>query len=257
LRANFGTMTKALHAGQAAEGGVRAALLSSRGFTANGAIFDAPGGFFSTYGAGAVARDAPAALEIDASGIGIKPYACCGAGVSLVDAALDLRAAHAPGVADIGAVEAVVSEMAASIMPFRTVADGLQAKYCLAYCASVALIDGYAGLAQFEDERALRPDVQELLARVSVRADKRMAQGAGRFGVELRVRLRDGKVLEAALELPRGHPQRPIAREALVAKFLECAGPVLGEARARAAAGRLESLEKIADIRKFTDLLRP
>lgn len=257
LRANFGTMTKSLHAGQAAEGGVRAALLSSRGFTANRAIFDAPGGFFSTYGAGAQPRQAPPSLEIDASGIGIKPYACCGAGVSLIDAAIDIRDAHAPRADDIACVEALVAEMATSIMPFRAANGSLQAKYCLEYCAAVALLDGKGGMAQFEDERVLRADVQELVKRVGVRSDKRMAQGAGKFGVELKVRLHDGKVLQTQLELPRGHPRRPVAEEALVAKFLECAGPVLGEARAREAAGRLESFEKVPDVRELTDLLRP
>ncbi len=256
LRANFGTMTKSLHAGMAAEGGVRAALLSSRGFTANSGIFDAPGGFFSAYGAGTEPRPAPPGLEIDASGIGIKPYACCGAGVSLVDAAIDMRERHPFRAQDIAAVEALVSEMATSIMPFRTAKDSLAAKYCLEYCAAVALLDGRGGMAQFEDERVLRDDVQALLARVSVRGDRRMVQGAGRFGVKLEVRLHDGKVLESRLEVPRGHPERPLAREALVAKFLECAGGVLGDARAREAARCLASLDEVDDIRSLTGLLR-
>lgn len=256
LRANFGTMTKALHAGQAAEGGVRAALLSSRGFTANKEIFDMPGGFFSTYGAAVQPREAPPSLEIDASGIGIKPYACCGAGISLIDAAIDIHHAHAPRADDIVAVEAVVAEMAMSIMPFRVASEGVQAKYCLEYCAAVALLDGKGGMAQFEDQRVLRQDVQDLIKLVSVRSDQRMAQGAGKFGVELTVHLRNGKVLRAELILPRGHPGRPVTRETLLAKFLECTTPVLGEGRCHEAAERLESLEKIPDIRQLTEFLR-
>lgn len=257
LRANFGSMTKSLHAGDAAEGGLRAALLSARGFTANAALFDGPGGFFETYGASAKARPAPeGALEIESSGIGIKPYACCGAGVSLIDAALDLREAHAPRLDDIVEVECVVSEMAARIMPFRSAADGLQAKYCLEYCAAVTLLDGRAGLAQFDDVRVRRSDVQEFAKRVSARADPRMASGAGRFGVEVKVRLADGNTLSTALDIPRGHPERQLEPGALLAKFLECAAPVLGEARARAAAAELRRIETLPDLRSLTQLLR-
>ncbi|MGH9107269.1 MAG: MmgE/PrpD family protein, partial [Acidimicrobiales bacterium] len=46
LRENFGTMTKPLHAGRAAESGVVAASLSSRGFTAATDILEAKRGFF-------------------------------------------------------------------------------------------------------------------------------------------------------------------------------------------------------------------
>jgi 2-methylcitrate dehydratase PrpD len=48
-RQNFGTMTKPLHVGHAAESGVTAALLAKRGFTADQAILDAPLGFASTF----------------------------------------------------------------------------------------------------------------------------------------------------------------------------------------------------------------
>lgn len=249
LRANFGSMTKSLHAGQAAEGGVRAALLSARGFTGNTDIFDAKGGFFDTYGAGAQPRTAPSGLEIEASGIGIKPYACCGAGVSLIDAVLDLREAHRFGGDDVASVSAVVAAMATSIMPFHEAKDGLQAKYSLAYCAAVALADGAGGMAQFDDHRVRRDDVRDLVRRTRVTADPRMASGAGRFGVELAVTLKDGRTVSTSLDLPRGHPRRPLEMEQLVDKFVEVAGPVLGAAPAREAAGRLQAIDRAGDIR--------
>ena len=257
LRANFGTMTKSLHAGQAAEGGVRAALLSARGFSANSEIFDVPGGFFAAYGAGAQPRAAPASLEIDATGIGLKPYACCGAGVSLIDAVLDLHAANVLHAEDITSVEVVVAEMARNIMPFRAARSGLEGKYCLEYCAAVALLDAKGGMAQFLDERVARRDVQELLARVSVRSDARMAQGAGEFGVQLKLRLRDAKLLQTELEVPRGHPRRPLTADALGAKFLECAGPVLGAAQAGKAVSLLQRLETQETLAPLIQLLVP
>lgn len=259
LRANFGSMTKSLHAGQAAEGGLRAAMLSARGFTANAGVFDATGGFFDAYGREPDHRVAPAGgrLEIDISGIGIKPYACCGAGQSLIDASLELHAAHTPKPGDIVALECLVSDMATRIMPFQAAADGLQAKYCLAYCAAVALLDGKGGLAQFEDERVGRADVQQLLDRVSVKADSAMASGGGRFGVRLSARMRDGRTLTTSLDLARGHPDRPLEMDQLIAKFLECSIPVLGEARAKQAVSRLQELERLERLEPLIEVLCP
>lgn len=256
LRVNFGSMTKSLHAGMACEAGLRAALLSARGFTSNEAVFAGPCSFFETYGTNPVPKPPPDdGLEIEASGIGIKPHACCGAGVSVIDAALELRGARPLAAADISDVECIVSPMACRIMPYRHAADGLQAKYCLAYCAAVALLDGRGGLAQFDDVRVNSKDVQELMQRVRVTADSRMTSGRGRFGVEMNVKLRDGSARRAALELPHGHPERPLDPARLVDKFLECAEPVVGEARAAEAASLLQRLEELPSLAPVIALL--
>ncbi len=259
LRGNFGSETKSLHAGQAAEGAVRAALLSARGFTANPDVFDAPGGYFSTYGRNDTPRAAPAngALEIETSGIGIKPYACCGAGIAVIDAALELHAEHALAGASIATIDIVLSPMATSIMPFHEAHDGLQAKYSIAYCAAVALLDGKGGLAQFEDERAARGDVRDLVKRTRVTADPSKVSGAGKFGTDMRVTLADGREFATQLEVPRGHPTRPLEADRQLDKFLECAAPVLGEPRASQAARLLEALEAQDDLAPLIELLCP
>src|ERR1700720_535394 len=59
LRENFGTMTKPLHAGRAAESGVTAAELAGLGWTATDTVLEAPRGFFKAAGGG---YDSPAIL---------------------------------------------------------------------------------------------------------------------------------------------------------------------------------------------------
>jgi 2-methylcitrate dehydratase PrpD len=48
-KANFGTMTKPLHAGQCARAGLLAALLARKGFTANSSAFEHKQGFFNVF----------------------------------------------------------------------------------------------------------------------------------------------------------------------------------------------------------------
>ncbi|MBT8361793.1 MAG: MmgE/PrpD family protein, partial [Deltaproteobacteria bacterium] len=50
IRVNFGTMTKPLHAGRAAENGLIAAILAAKGFTADAHALDGPWGFFAVHG---------------------------------------------------------------------------------------------------------------------------------------------------------------------------------------------------------------
>lgn len=259
LRGNFGSMTKSLHAGQAAESGVRAAMLSLRGFTANAGIFDEAGGYFDAYARNTEPKAWPTegALEVETSGLGIKPYACCGAGVSVVDAALDLRSVHQPDAGEIQGIECRVTTRANSIMPFRAALDGLQAKYCIEYCTAVALLDGGAGLAQFEDERVRGTDVALLAKRVKVVVDDKLNFDANRFQVRLHVTMRDGRTLSSAVDVPRGHFERPLTEEQQRQKFLECTAPTFGQERAGAAFVRLQALEDQESLQPIIEELSP
>jgi len=135
--------------------------------------------------------------------------------------------------------------------------NALEAKYCLAYCAAVAYLDGKGGLAQFDDARVLREDVQALMRRVKVRVDPGLATGEGRFGVALTVKRKDGSRLQAVTDMPRGHPSRPLPRASRVQKFMQCAEPVLARGKANCVVEAVDGLEDIADLRNLTAMLCP
>ncbi len=80
IRCNFGTMTKPLHVGRAAENGVTAALLAARGFTADPDALDGPWGFYAVQGGGVSAEKTSLGFgkvwTIVEPGVSIKPYPC-------------------------------------------------------------------------------------------------------------------------------------------------------------------------------------
>src|SRR5688572_5502978 len=80
IRCNFGTMTKPLHVGRAAENGVTAALLAARGFTADPDGLDGPWGFYAVHGGGVSAEKISQGFgktwTIVEPGVSIKPYPC-------------------------------------------------------------------------------------------------------------------------------------------------------------------------------------
>ncbi|MDH5246081.1 MAG: MmgE/PrpD family protein, partial [Betaproteobacteria bacterium] len=100
-KANFGTMTKPLHAGQCARGGLLAAELARKGFTADPRAFEHKQGFFNVFN-GAGHFDAGRALEgwgewdIVSPGASYKLYPCCYSTHSAVEAARNLARRHGP-----------------------------------------------------------------------------------------------------------------------------------------------------------------
>jgi 2-methylcitrate dehydratase PrpD len=263
LRRNFGSMTKSFHAGHAAERGIWAAVLASKGYTATPDPLAGDEGFLAMYRAPEgrfqeqLKAGTPRALELDTVGIGVKPYPCCGAGLTAIDAMLDLCAAHRPDPTQVQVIACTVSRFARQIMPFDSTADELQAKYCLPYCLAVALLDGRAGLRQFEPRRVRAADVQAMMARVQLAYSDTLPSAGGRFGVQLRLSMRDGRALDIEVDTPRGHPARPLSRRELEAKFVECATATLGQTAAHEAAAHIGNLDQLADLAPLILLLRP
>jgi 2-methylcitrate dehydratase PrpD len=263
LRRNFGSMTKSFHAGHAAERGIWAAVLASQGYPSSPDPLSGDEGFLSMYRAPEgrllqqLASGAQRGLELDTVGIGVKPYPCCGAGTTVVDAMLDLCAAHGPEPGKVASIDCTVSAFARQIMPFDSAADEMQAKYCIQYCLAVALLDGRGGLRQFDQARVLAVDVQQMMARVRLAFSATLPTSDGRFGVHLQVSMHDGRAFTVDVETPRGHPSRPLSGQELTAKFVECATGTLGAPAAHEAAACVDRLDQLHDLAPLLRLLCP
>ena len=114
VNANYGTMTKPLHVGQGARNAILAAQLGGRGFTANPAAIEGRGGFASTFARGLEWQpqafdDLGRSFDLAERGFRPKRYPCGGVIHTGIDAALTLRDELGPGVADISAIKAGIS----------------------------------------------------------------------------------------------------------------------------------------------------
>jgi len=80
IRVNFGSMTKPLHSARAAQNGIVAAELASRGFTGGDDGLDGRWGFFEVFGTGVdLDRLIPVLgkpYTIVSPGTSFKPYPC-------------------------------------------------------------------------------------------------------------------------------------------------------------------------------------
>ena len=256
VKANFGTDGKPLHAGHAARSGVEAALLAEAGFTANPRALEHVDGFGSTHGAGGrpvwdmalVGLGAP--HEVADPGIGVKRYPACASTHQTLDATLDLVAEHRFGADAVETVECAVHYMAPHQLIYDRARTGLEGKFSMPYCVSVALLDGTVGLAQFEEDRVRRADVQALMPRVRmiVHPDQTTRDCLPTRFSEVTIRLRDGRRLERRVHLAKGQPQVPLTDAELTAKFLDCATRVMPGARANELLGLVQGIEGLVDV---------
>jgi len=247
-RANFGTDAKPLHAGLAARAGLEAAQLAQLGVTAREDAVEAEMGLSDLY-AGKKPLSLPklgAPLALERPGLELKPYPSCRFTHRTIDLVLALREKNAGR--ELASIEIASDPLGLKILIYPAPRTGLEAKFSLPYCAAIAWLDGWPGLAAFSDARAAATDVQSLLRKVVVRE----ARGPEE---EVELVFRDGTRARAAARHARGNPDLPLSDAERVAKVRACVAPALGDRGAErliAAVDGLESLGRIGELARCT-----
>jgi 2-methylcitrate dehydratase PrpD len=238
-----GAWSKWLHTGWAAQGGIAAAELATRGFRGPRAALDGPGGLFAALLHGE-------ALDLAAltSGLGVdwqggaahfKYYPCAHVIQPYIDAALALRHSHALAAEDVAEVRCAIAPWAVPIVCEPRAArvapeTELDAIASLPYMVAHALAEGAVTLSALSAEARRRADLRALAARVVHEADAAMGRG---FDACLSIRTFAGQTLTAAADAAASDAAR------VAAKFAANAGPSMGTMRARDAAERLLAMQ--------------
>ena len=133
----------------------------------------------------------------------------------------------------------------------------MEAKFSIPFCMGILLLERAGGIAQFTDEVVLRPDVQEMMARVKPYLHEDLeALGFQRIRSLIEVQLRDGTVLSTEASTSRGTPERPMSVEELAGKFGDCAqGLLAGDAQAKVI-DMVYHLDEVDSLRDLTALLK-
>ncbi len=143
---------------------------------------------------------------------------------------------------------------------------GLEGKFSLQYALAAGLLDGTYTLWSFTDTAVNRPQIHDLLARISVGEDPRCAdndplletRSSGSRGfVEVEAVLQDRRRKTVRVDQAPGHPSRQLTWDDIAAKFMDCAAQArLDAGKAQRALGLLTRLETCPDIGEVVALLR-
>ena len=130
-----------------------------------------------------------------------------------------------------------------------------QADHSLPYLLAVALLDGDVMPAQFEPERIIKPDVQALLKKVSVRPSHAYTElYPGKMPVKIAITLRGGKVIEHSVQDYPGLASRPFTWEDAVQKFDTLVAGRISEGLSREIKDAVHSVENV-QVRDLMELL--
>src|SRR3954466_4864753 len=201
VNANYGSMTKPLHAGHAARDGIVAAMLGSRGFTSNATAIEGRGGFADTFARGLEWNPQPFSdlgrtYDLAERGFRLKRYPCGGVVHTAIDAALIIRDNPGPDTAQIFAIHAGIAKYAADRAKPEYPADPEAAKFNLHYVVGYSLAHGVPKLASFEAAARNDARVKALTQMVTVAIDPEFADARENYPTRLKVTLKDGRIFE-------------------------------------------------------------
>jgi 2-methylcitrate dehydratase PrpD len=249
-----GSWVKRVHPGWAAHSGIVAAALARGGFTGPATILEGRFGFYRTF-----LRADPDTKPFETLGrewetlrIGFKPYPCCHYNHAYIDCALELRQAHAIAPESIESVECrvpagevpIVCEPREAKLRPRTPYD---AQFSLPYSVAAALLDGRVGLETYAPARLGDGRLLDVARRVThaVDPESRFPEG---FPGWVRVKLRDGREVEARRPDGRGGAGQPLPPQAVVEKFRGNAGRAVPEATLARIERAVLGLDALADV---------
>ncbi len=245
-----GAWTKRMHAGWAAQSGLRAALLARAGFNGPRTVFEGTHGLFHGFAHGmdgnydALIGDFGQRFVIET--LAFKPYPCGTMTHPYIDCArrLTARGIKPDDVQDIvcdvgeGTVHRLWEPPAAKQKP----ANGYAGKFSQPYCIAAALVRHNVGLGDFSDDAVKDEAVLALAAKIRYRIDPNNPY-PDEFTGHVRVTLADGSVVEERQPHFRGGAKEPLTRADIEDKFaLNCRHGGWDEARTKQALGIAKSL---------------
>jgi 2-methylcitrate dehydratase PrpD len=223
-----GTWTKRMHAGWAAQSGIRAALMARGGFLGPRTVFDGRNGVYRAFAPSVKPNFEPL---VDALGkrwvmpsIAFKPYPCGTMVQPFIDCATKLAA---DGVTADGVSE-IVCEVAQGTVPrlWEPLADKHRpatpyaAKFSTPFCMAVGFLDRNVGLAQFSEARIRDREALALAAKIRYEINPH-DEYPRKFTGHLRALLKDGTQKEYRQPYIRGGVEEPLSDSELESKFVE------------------------------------
>jgi 2-methylcitrate dehydratase len=227
-------------------------LLAARGVTGPKSLFEGPHGLAQLFDQSIDFRTADRKLTCVEQTY-LKQYCSLIHGQAIIDAVLAVRGDHGLHGEDVARVHLEVFQGAYDFAGGGAYGDKdhpltkEQADYNLKYLSAVALLDGGVGPEQLESERVRRADVQDLLARVDVKAAPDLtADYPQRTAARVHVVTRDGREFGREQADYEGSPTRPMSWERVTDKFDWLAEPFCDAALRADIVAAVDHLDEIS-----------
>jgi len=260
----FGTMTKAMHAGLAAKSGVMAAALAENGIGAGLHTLDGPTGMnrlmvgpdYEALRDGLTHVEHGQTLRFETESIGqpllilengfrVKRFPNCGSAHRALDGLVELRERHGLTADNVEAIHIRAPVTHLNNLMYEDPTDALQAKFSLEYGLAIALLTGDCRLSDFTDEAVMRPEVRALYPLIHRHP---VDKAEGEFPTEVEAVLKDGRKVSTRIAMPRGSIAAPFEMAQYWGKYDGCVAGMLSAEDAAALRRALEEFPELDDI---------
>ena len=222
-----GAWTKRLHAGWAAQSGIRAALLARGGFVGPRTVFEGAHGLYRAFAPSATPDFSPLVDNLGTrwvmDDVAFKPYACGTMTQPFIDCAIRLAESgvRADDLREIvcDVAEGTVHRLWEPLEDKRRPPTSYAAKFSTPFCIAIGFFDRRAGFEQFSEQRIRDEQVLALASRIRYRINP-ADEYPRNFSGHVRAMLVDGTIREFRQPHMRGGAHAPLTADEIEAKFM-------------------------------------
>ncbi|MCK4983509.1 MAG: MmgE/PrpD family protein [Victivallaceae bacterium] len=196
--------------------------------------------------------------SFETSNISIKPYPSCRCTHAVIDAALKIKKEHEFKVSDIVSGEISLPPVSmgqiGNLFKIRK-NPTVDAQFSAQYTAALSFIKGEPALNDFEPEVISSADnvisLASLFKTVEFRHDSREMTP-----IEMKIKLKDARILEAGITNALGSPTNPLSQEDLLFKFNDCLDNCIKQYTPKQKDALLNITQNILDIDDISKLFK-
>jgi len=135
--------------------------------------------------------------------------------------------------------------------------NAVDGQFSTPYSVAIATLEKRALLDEYTDESVVRPDVNELMKKISVKhatdLDRFYPES---FPARVTVTTNDEKTFVKEVRYPKGDPQSPLTWDDLVRKFDYCSKGFSKKQKKEQIVEMVKNLDRVENIADFTKLLK-
>jgi 2-methylcitrate dehydratase PrpD len=257
-RCREGAMIKRLHLGKAAEGGVTAALLASRGFAGPESVLEGKFGFCQTY------SDSPKldylthrlGREFESMNICIKRCACHINAHAPIEALEKLRAEFNFNPANIGEIRIGGIEKLVTHHANYQPKDLMMAQYSIPFCVALSLYFDPTDPESFDERKLKDKNILAMMRKVRLEADHEIEEKGWDRAARVTVTLKNKQRHTALVVHFKGTPDNPMSQTEVEEKARKLTRALLPAPKLARLIEAINTLEKVADVSTIGSLVR-
>jgi 2-methylcitrate dehydratase PrpD len=253
IREAHASMSSWFTPGNAGRAGLWAAFLAERGYTCPDTMIEGVKGFAVSFSSNPQMGAATDGLgnTWELLSLAYKPYPCGVVIHPVIDACLDITAKHAFDARDIERVEVTVNPLCIQLCNRPAPKIRAQAMVSFPHWTAATLLHKEAGLPQVTEAMVHDADIAALRAKVMAHADEK----TGREAAQVKVTMKDGRVLEAHCRHALSTPENPMTDDHISEKTRLQMEIVFDKHKARRVTDNCWHIQQATDVRPFVESL--